>query len=277
MKGKYNKGRRKLFTLIELLVVVAIIGILASILMPSLSKARQKSYKAVCSSNMKQIAILFNMYQSSNNEYFPAASNWDTRVSWDDLLSDFDGRDLTQAEKEEWHLTNTADVDVYKCPGSVQVRNGNLALMSYAVNSTAVFDINASNVIRGSTGFYGNTNGWSVRVGNVVTPEDSIALFEAHTFSNIMGHTTAEGAISLGHFTWKFSPAFPDRFHSEQVGGSAGFFAHGPKKYQMNYLFTDGHVAFKTPQNALGDAYSNFVSGTHNSSDATDTPWNVLD
>ena len=46
----------KRFTLIELLVVVAIIGILVSILMPSLQKARQKTKTAVCVSQNKQIA-----------------------------------------------------------------------------------------------------------------------------------------------------------------------------------------------------------------------------
>lgn len=56
----------KKFTLIELLVVVAIIGILASILMPSLGKARQKAKIAVCLSQNKQIAIAWELYMSGN-------------------------------------------------------------------------------------------------------------------------------------------------------------------------------------------------------------------
>lgn len=53
------------FTLIELLVVVAIIGILTSILLPSLAKARKSAKKAVCINNEKQIGYLFQNYVDS--------------------------------------------------------------------------------------------------------------------------------------------------------------------------------------------------------------------
>ena len=56
----------KKFTLIELLVVVAIIGILASMLLPSLSRAREVTKRAVCMNNQKQIGILFINYVDSN-------------------------------------------------------------------------------------------------------------------------------------------------------------------------------------------------------------------
>ena len=56
-----NKRNSK-FTLIELLVVVAIIGILVSILMPSLGTAREKSRRALCKSNQNQIAKIMSVY-----------------------------------------------------------------------------------------------------------------------------------------------------------------------------------------------------------------------
>ncbi len=58
---------KKSFTLIELLVVIAIIAILASMLLPSLAKARMKAKTAGCLSNMKQIALLAIMYADENN------------------------------------------------------------------------------------------------------------------------------------------------------------------------------------------------------------------
>lgn len=65
----------KKFTLIELLVVVAIIGILVSILMPSLSKAREKARIAVCLSNQKQLALSYTMYSDDNNQ-MAVAHRW---------------------------------------------------------------------------------------------------------------------------------------------------------------------------------------------------------
>ena len=61
----------KKFTLIELLVVVSIIGILASLLLPSLSEARAKGKSAVCISNLKQIGIANHNYSSDETDAFP--------------------------------------------------------------------------------------------------------------------------------------------------------------------------------------------------------------
>ena len=62
---------KKHFTLIEVLVVVAIIGILASLLLPTLGKARQSARKALCINNLKQNGSLIYMYTDDNDQYSP--------------------------------------------------------------------------------------------------------------------------------------------------------------------------------------------------------------
>ena len=74
-KWRGNKMKRQNFTLIELLVVIAIIGILASLLLPSLQKARLASQAAVSKSNLKQIYTAGLMYTNSNNDYFCKSDN----------------------------------------------------------------------------------------------------------------------------------------------------------------------------------------------------------
>jgi len=68
-------SHRKAFTLIELLIVIAIIAILAAMLLPALSKAKDKASRTICVNNQKQMALANSMYTNDNREYM-AYPDW---------------------------------------------------------------------------------------------------------------------------------------------------------------------------------------------------------
>lgn len=73
-------AQRNGFTLIELLVVIAIIAILAAILFPVFTQAREKARATTCQSNLRQLALAFMMYIQDYNEVFPPVRLWKTNL-----------------------------------------------------------------------------------------------------------------------------------------------------------------------------------------------------
>src|SRR5262245_13397835 len=80
-RSDYREEARQAFTLIELLVVIAIIAILAAMLLPALSKAKERASRATCINNLKQLLLGHIMYATDNTDFI-AHPNADSQYSW---------------------------------------------------------------------------------------------------------------------------------------------------------------------------------------------------
>ncbi len=127
-----DRGRRKAFTLIELLVVVAIIALLISILLPSLSRARAQARTSVCASRITQVAKSILLYADDYDEGLPFLGR-----GWEDCddLGDVEwptGSGMTVrdwAYAENWLMPNMPDYWFDRqetWPVEADVRNGSL-------------------------------------------------------------------------------------------------------------------------------------------------------
>jgi len=124
MAGGKSRDTRPAFTLIELLVVIAVIVILAGLLLPALSSAKERARKIQCMNNQRQLAVTLQMYSGDNQEHLPgngyASPDSDVKLwvvgdgHWDPPF--FTNLDLLLDSKHAQFAAYLKTAAVYKCP-----------------------------------------------------------------------------------------------------------------------------------------------------------------
>ncbi|EDM29630.1 hypothetical protein LNTAR_17808 [Lentisphaera araneosa HTCC2155] len=220
---------KKHFTLIELLVVVAIIGILASLLLPVLGEARKKSKLALCTSNLKQMGMAIHMYTSDNDGYFPYSGGnlggTSNDTSWDDRLGylQYDGRSITAAEVGNRNLLT--DSFIYECPANeVDPIVANRHIRSYALNYGKS---HSPSVFRGLSSY----DLWSMKDTEVRDSSQSIMITEHNKVTNYVG--MYNNSLNNNNFIKSYY-------------GTPSYWSHTYAK--LNFGMIDGSVKFLSLQ-----------------------------
>ena len=210
---------RKGFTLIELLVVIAIIAILAAMLLPALSQAREKARQAVCMSNLRQIALGFLMYIQENNESFPPCTIYGAGkdgTAWDYKWDAYDDPDsFTGDGYIGIYLAKT--INVYGCPSAKTLYSWDRPITGYAYN----------------TSYLGG--GWQAiaKYARVKRPSGTVLVGDSAYYDYTHPQLTGNNGLR--------SPNDPS--HTMNFGlGDSDFCVHFRHSGIANVAYCDGHV-----------------------------------
>jgi len=241
------------FTLIELLVVIAIIAILAAMLLPALSAAKNKAKAINCISNMRQIGIASRMYVDEYNGYYVALRVARTSVaSYPDF--DFNTFICDQVPKQVYWpdalrtLKYLPDAKCFSCPAT-QILSGNPANTASSKYTLGI-GINYTN-IGTLVPFYG---GW-VKETSVLHPSSFLAFGDCG--DNGPGATLAnqDNWVEVPGASGCLLRAANDGIVASPNGSSPTFnqTAVPRHNHRVNIAFADGHAeAMKNSQLGWG-------------------------
>ncbi len=208
-----GKGKRNGFTLIELLVVVAIIAILASMLLPALSKARERARAAVCVNNLKQIGTAMFMYFQDYEEYMPPAA-WGYHSS-----IHFFYRIRYYLDVPDSLLSRCK---TFSCPSNRAPYNAGGIMISYATNISPFRYVGPTTADKSTLYKYSVIARPSVLMGLVDCTRDTASF---------------DGSDTGAYYNINFPGCIP---------ASTTPPANGPRhNYGSNILYMDGHVAWR--------------------------------
>ena len=205
----------KRFTLIELLVVIAIIGILASMLLPSLGRARNAAKDAVCLSNTRQIGTGLTIYTvEDNGKYPPHKGSFGT---WIDLIANGEFEVFKCPRVNSWKYSNGNEFEQL-----VDTTDNRMHKSGYGYNA---FWMGLSSYDAGFQGQPFPNN--FLKASQCANPSELIAVSDSSPMDNGLWSSTL-------WYTWRKR----DIENNEGVKP-----VHGPKGDRSNITFADGHAA----------------------------------